>query len=786
MQSLSPFQGKTTEVPGSLNAAIKVALLLFALTACNQGTDSDSPHGNRLTESKPLSGPVEPRPAQTQYVGSAECSGCHQQAVEQWQSSHHALAMQKASAETVLGDFDDRRVSHHGQKFSFFRDQQRFYVRTNNKEGELQTFEIEYAFGVEPLQQYLIDVGNGAYQALSMAWDSRPAEQGGQRWYHLYPDEAMPPSDPLHWTRLHQNWNFQCADCHSTNVQKRYDASSRSYDTRYSEINVGCESCHGPASEHLAWARAANPATPTVGSAFSENLGFAVKLDSTAVQIDSCARCHSRRRVIAEEFAPGKELYDHYVPALLEPGLYHADGQILEEVYVYGSFVQSKMYQAGVTCSNCHQPHSVELRLDGNAVCTQCHQSTPPDDFAGLTAKLYDSPEHHFHPMESEGAQCRQCHMPAKVYMGVDERYDHSFRIPQPAHNASIDAPDVCTDCHDEKSRRWAQSVIDEHFPSRSDKHNFGQIFHTARQGQPDNSALSGIVNTPTLPSIVRASAITHMSQPQDAGSFAVVRASLSSEHASIRLAALSHFEALPVSQRWQFVSPLLADTVLAVRIEAARILADAPSQFLQAADLQRLESALSEFVASQTLNADRPDALSNLASVAARRGETTRAEAYYREAIVIDPSWVPAYLNLADLYRGSGRDNEAEPLFKRALQQQQGVAETHHAYGLWLSRQGRNDESLQQLSKAAALGSSWRYAYVYAIGLNSAGNSAKAVAELEKLLSTSQVNAEVLFALATILRDQGDRERALSFALILAERYPTDQRAPGLIQQLR
>ncbi|MFK7732173.1 MAG: tetratricopeptide repeat protein [Pseudomonadales bacterium] len=772
----------------SVKAACNALLLLLALvlSACGQKAEQSAPNPavSPTVQKTQASSKTQRASQPATYVGSAQCSACHEQAMEQWQTSHHALAMQLASSDTVLGDFDNHTAIHMGEGFTFTQDKEQYFVRTKNKEGELETFKIDYAFGVEPLQQYLIDVGNGAYQALSMAWDTRSAEQGGQRWYHLYPDEAMPSSDPLHWTRLHQNWNFQCADCHSTDLKKNYDAATRSYDTSYKELNVACESCHGPASTHVQWA--SKQRRDSNEELELSNHGFAADLASPTVQIESCARCHSRRRIIAEEFEPGKELYDHYVPALLEPGLYHADGQILEEVYVYGSFVQSKMHQAGVKCSNCHEPHSAQLRFEGNAVCTQCHQASPPDTYAGLKAKKYDSPEHHFHANGSEGAQCRQCHMPAKVYMGVDERYDHSFRIPQPLHNANIDAPDVCTDCHDDKTRSWAQEAIDTRFPAVAEHHSFGEIFYAARQGQPNQAALTSIINNNKLPSIVRASALAHMTQPNDAQSFAVAQTSLTAAHPAIRLAALRLFESLPVSQRWQVVSPLLQDNVLAVRIEAARMLADAPSQFLPPDEQQLLQTVLQEFVSSQTLNADRPDALSNLASVSAHQGDTEQAEKYYKEAMQLDPGWVPAYLNLADLYRGTGRDQEAGVLFETALQQQQGIAETHHAYGLWLSRQGRNADALRQLQQAAQVSDSWRYAYVYGIALNSSGDTNAAVLALENLHSGGQGNAEVLFALATILRDKGERESALGYALILAEQYPGDQRAAGLIQQLR
>ncbi|MFK8020162.1 MAG: tetratricopeptide repeat protein [Pseudomonadales bacterium] len=719
-----------------------------------------------------------------EYVGSANCKSCHEQAFEFWQQSHHALAMQTVNSDTVLGNFDNQTVTHQGEEFFFYQRDGSYFVRTNNKIGEKEEFPISHAFGVEPLQQYLIPTGKGAYQALSMAWDSRPDADGGQRWFHMYPDESIPASDPLHWTRLHQNWNYQCADCHSTNLRKGYDASSASYSTEYNEINVGCEACHGPASQHQSWASHAEGSTPDSSPAHK---GFAASLGEAPIQLASCARCHSRRRVIAEGFEPGKSLYDHYVPALLDQGLYHADGQILEEVYVYGSFLQSKMHQAGVVCSNCHNPHSAELKLEGNAVCTQCHQQSPPNQFGGLQPKSYDSTEHHFHPEGSAAAQCRQCHMPAKIYMGVDERYDHSFRIPRPELSEEVGSPNVCTDCHKDKSNQWATKAIAAHFgiTGRETKPHFARAFSAIQNGQPASGLLRSVFSDKDQAPIVRASALAFMSRQLDVEALEDVRLGLASSNPAMQLAALQSVELLPVGQRWEMTSRLLRDKHLAVRIEAARTLADASSSLLSEKESSLLSGVLDEYINSQELNADRPEALSNLASLAARRGKTARAEEYYRRAINLDPLWIPAYLNLADLYRGIQRDAEGGSLLATAIKRQPDVAESRHAYGLWHSRQGNKDQALVELQHASELSDSWRYAYVYAIGLNSAGRSEEAIKQLEATADENPGNVELLFALATIERDRGDIAKAMQHAQALAGVNPRDSRLEGLIKQL-
>ena len=118
--------------------------------------------------------------ADVTYVGSAECARCHPRASADWTGSHHDLAMQIATNETVLGDFADREFDHTNERFQFFRRGDQFLVNARGADGEPADFEIEYAFGVEPLQQYLVRLPGGRLQALSVAWDTRPTAQGGQ------------------------------------------------------------------------------------------------------------------------------------------------------------------------------------------------------------------------------------------------------------------------------------------------------------------------------------------------------------------------------------------------------------------------------------------------------------------------------------------------------------------------------------------------------------------------------------------------------------------------------
>ena len=387
----------------------------------------------------PSTGPV----VAAKFTGSQGCAGCHAAEHQAWQTSQHALAMQHASPTTVLGNFNNASFSQDGVRSRFTTRDGQSFVRTDGPGDKLADFQVEYTFGVAPLQQYLVALPGGRLQALAITWDSRPRADGGQRWFRQYPGEKLNFMDELHWTKRAQNWNFMCADCHSSQVKKGFDAATGSFDTTWSEISVGCESCHGPGSAHLDWARN-KTADPRKGLtvalderrgirwAISPETGNASRSQprQSEREIEVCAPCHARRAQLAEGYQPGKPWLDHCLPSLLSPGLYHPDGQQRDEVFVWGSWLQSKMQRQGVTCSDCHEPHSQKLRADGNAVCAGCH-----------AASKYQSPSHHHHDTGTPGTQCVNCQMPKASCIVIDRRADHSLRVPRPDLSVTLGTP---------------------------------------------------------------------------------------------------------------------------------------------------------------------------------------------------------------------------------------------------------------------------------------------------------------------------------------------------------
>ncbi len=671
----------------------------------------------------------------TDYIGSRTCAGCHQVEFEAWKNSHHDLAMQPATEKTVLGDFNETGFEYNGTGSRFFRDGDRFMVETDGPDGMLQIYPVAYTFGVTPLQQYLIEFPGGRLQALGIAWDSRPKTEGGQRWFHLYPDQDVDRTHELHWTRLSQTWNHQCAECHSTGLKKNYDIATRSYETSWQEIDVSCEACHGPGKPHLDWAEAGGKEKNNgLDVIFDERRGVHWNIDlqtgnakrstprTSSVEIELCARCHSRRGLLSEDYRHGEPLTRTHRPALLGEGLYFADGQIEDEVYVYGSFLQSKMHQAGVTCSDCHEPHSNALRTPGNGVCLQCH-----------VAARFDTPEHHHHPADSTGASCAECHMPTKTYMVVDPRHDHSFRIPRPDLSKILDTPNACNNCHTDKNVGWAVQQTRQWYPEGTGKgyQTYGVALREGRRDGPNAAQLlNQLAQNEQQPAIARATAVSLLPRHFNRQTFATLQQSLASEEPLIRMAAVGSLENLPGEMRAALLSPLLADPERAVRIEAARALADAPRTMLDAAVL---DTVLEEYIDSQLINADRIEALMNLGNLSRGLGQNDRAEDYLKQAIDLEADFAPAYVNLADLYRVTDKQAESLAILQQGLQLAPQSADLHHALGLARIRSGDRTDALASLTAAARLApENPRYAFVYAVALNSMEQKDEAIRVLE------------------------------------------------------
>lgn len=752
------------------------------------------------------------------YAPDGSCAGCHQTEAEAWKDSDHGWSMREATEDNVLGDFEDATFEDGPVKARFFHDEEGYKATLEGPDDPAKTYRIRYTFGYSPLQQYLVALPGGKLQGLTIAWDSRPEEQGGQRWFSLYPGQAFTPDDPLHWRGRYQNWNAMCADCHSTNLQKNYDETSDTFATTWHEQNVGCQSCHGPAQSHLDWANGVKD-DPAVGAETreaetidagtektetgkdtlsTEDMGLAVDLKNTKgpALVEQCATCHSRRQMLGVGPGPGhgKPLTDTALPSLLSEGLYHADGQIQGEVYVYGSFVQSRMYEAGVACSDCHDPHTTKIRIQGNGLCTQCHNLAPPARFPTLKPGDYDNPDHYHHERGSEGAQCVNCHMPETTYMVVDPRRDHSFRVPRPDLDNKTGSPDACTGCHQDQSPAQAASSIQQWFGELSRANttsHYGVTLQAARQGDPE--ALDGLValsqDTDT-PDIVRATAVDALAA-YGAPAIPTLEQALKDDSSLVRAAAIPPFAQAPEGARVELLLPLVEDPRLAVRDEAIKALAGTSMMLIPEAQREMVVEARNDYERRLRENADLPGNRLNLAVLLERTRRKDEAAEQYRAALKLDPYFLPARVNLATLLSRSGDNEGARATLREgvALEEMPKPDRGHLAYllALGLAEQGQREEALEWLDKAAK----WRpnHARTYynqGLLLDRLGRKEEALSSLETGLAHAPDDPDLLYALVYLHATLGHVPQALEALSQLRQLRPDDPRLQRLEGQLR
>jgi len=714
------------------------------------------------------------------YVADELCRDCHQAEFDDWMASHHSHAMAPAMPENVLGDFENARFTHDGVTTLFLRDDTRFYLQTRGLDGLDSEFDVLFAFGYYPLQQYLIALPGGRLQAYDVAWDVE-----AKKWFKLRPSGATRLGDAGHWSGVDNLWNAACADCHTTNFQKNYDPETGSFASKWSAIDVGCQACHGPGAAHVTWAGGLNE-TVTHGDAI-RGLPFRSGSDEGQDELAVCVPCHSNRQRVSETLGSARALLDEIEPAVLDETLYLADGQMRSPAYVYGSFRQSKEYRAGVSCSDCHLPHSGGLRAEGNALCVACHQESPPERFVGLKSGLYDSPEHHKHPQDSAGALCVNCHMTEALAREIDGRHDHSLRIPRPDLSSRLGVPNACTQCHKQETDRWAAGQLDDWYGTGWRRPHFGEVLHAGRRALPGAAeGLSALIADREQPGIVRATALSLM--PRNGGPAAPTAylTALQDRDPLVRLAALKALRPFTPAQRWAVAAALLRDPLRAVRAAAGRALATVPRKGLTDDDRDALDAAVATYIEVQSLALETLSANLNLAGLYIELGQLAAAEAAFQRALKADPNALAAILPFAVLYMDSGREAEAADLLTAAIERQPEIPALHHALGLIHARRGDAKGATAELRKAAELDPrNPQYKLELAGALVRDGETAAALEQLQDAHFFAPTERKILLALAVVSRDSGKKVEALAYLERLLELDPGDAQARRLLEQI-
>jgi predicted CXXCH cytochrome family protein len=661
----------------------------------------------------------EPQSVNTpEFVGEKKCESCHREQHNEWRSSDHFKAMLPANDTTVLGDFNNAVLVADGVTNRFFKNNGKYFVNVAEADGQNKDYEILFTFGYFPLQQYLVEFPGGRMQSLRVSWNSRD-----KKWFHQYTGQNIYHKDWLHWTGNSQNWNTMCASCHSTNLKKNYDYNADSYNTTYTDINVACESCHGPGSNHVNFMQTGEYKK---GKRLF-NSGFVYSRDTVSqLQLNSCAPCHARKSEISDSLYHSGELLDNFIPQIITNEFFFADGQIKDEDYEYSSFTQSKMFHNNVKCSNCHNPHSGKLKLEGNNLCTSCHKME------------YDNPSHHFHEINTEGAKCVNCHMAAKTYMGNDHRRDHSFRIPRPDQSVKYGTPNACNGCHKNESTKWAADAVIQHYGKERAYHFSDDLIPGSLINDKSEAHLIKLISDFKQPEIARATAANYLGLiASEAAVNALVKA-LSDEKALVRFHALMSLQNFdPVY--WKAAAPAcLTDKVRAVRIAAATLFQVlAPNQipdnlnasYLAAdAERQKYLHYQTDFSVGNVMLADyelqnkkyteavknylrglQKDSLMNyarlnLSAAYNSLGQNENAINQLMVAAKIDPNNERIYYNLALLYYEIKELPKATSNFEKAVNLKSNNPSVYYNYGLLLQEQNKMKEAEKILLKGYSI----------------------------------------------------------------------------------
>ncbi len=723
-------------------------------------------------------------PADHAFVGDQHCQSCHSKEWDDWKDSHHYLAMAEATDETVRGDFNDVTFTIGYDHYLFFRDGDRFMVEAPGPDGEQGIYEVTYTFGWEPLQQYLIDFGSGKLQTLHISWDTER-----DRWFAQYPEEEIHPGEWLHWTGAAMNWNTMCADCHSTKLRENYIAEADSFDTKWSSINVSCEACHGPGRDHVTFMESDESA-----EAGPDRIRHDLILTRNATQseeINTCAQCHSFRQGLTGKFVPGGEFYDHYDPQLIRMPYYHPDGQILDEVFEFGSFLQSRMYMDGVRCTDCHDPHTARLKANvtDNTLCMQCHEPR------------YNTTEHHFHEastesrgsttenlVNTEATQCISCHMPGKYYMEVDFRRDHSFRVPRPDLSKRFGTPNACNDCHSDQSADWAAAAVEEWYGEEREYH-FSETLAKADAGDPfPVRDVMQLISDDSQPEIARATAVWFLGQFPDRfsddQSLSTLRDALNSDSPLIRNSAANVLDHYPAETKQSLLATALDDPKRNVRLSAGRGLAEFSPGDLEGRYQAAFRDALGEYKAYLDYSQYFPQSQMSQGQFYEKQGETEKAIEAYHRTIEIDPMFHPARVNLAYIYNGRGQNEQAMELLEAVIEQEPEYGDAHYSLALILGEDGRLDESLHYFERASQLmPKNSRVFYNRAIVLQTLERRDEAEPVYLQAIDLDPENPEYRYGLVTLYMQQGDFSRALYQAQELERLLPDH---PDIQQLLR
>ncbi len=689
-------------------------------------------------------GTVPPHPS----FSSSDCRDCHADVYKAWSGSHHALAHRPVDAQKDADAFAPGRdvtVNDIAYRLEWKDGNPSFTERRNGAVTDAYT--AEFVLGHTPLRQYVVPAGDGRYQAAELTFD--PAKK---EWFNVFGDERRQPGEWGHWRGRGMNWNSMCAHCHMTDYRKNYDPVRDTYATTWKEHGVGCAQCHSHLpGDHVAEQRrrqAAGQATPPAQP---------TTVDWKRAQ-ETCAPCHARNELLTGELRSGTSYHDHFRLTLpTDAAVFYPDGQVRDEDFNYTSLLTSRMGgKAGVTCLDCHDPHSgaTKLPVHNNAICLQCHGPSPR-----LNAPIIDPVAHSRHAAGSKGNLCVSCHMTTTTYMQRDPRHDHGFVKPDPLLTKELGIPNACNGCHADQSVDWAIQHTDAWYGAKmeSRQRERTRAVAAAQAGRPDaTERLLQLITSEDVPAWkATLLLLTRNAAPAQPRVIEAARAATGDADPLVRSAAAQVLATVPAEL--PRLRPLLNDSSRLVRLDAAWPLS---------AELPPDSTARKELDAYLAVSADQPAGRMRIGQDLFNRGRAAEAEPHLRLAAAWDPNSPGIQDTLGILLNELGKPAEAAAALWRAAQLSpaDGVAAFNAA--LAFAAAGKLPDAEFALREAVRRQPRHDRAW-YNLGLLLAqtGRRPDAIAALQQAEQIAPQVADYPYARATVHWQLNDRAAALAAA---------------------
>jgi len=555
--------------------------------------------------------PARPEEAPRGYAGSDSCAACHKEIHERWERTAHARSVRPFASGAAGKPFSGEIFESRGTARTVGPGAS---MECEAPGGGMARFPVADVIGVRRVQMFTTPLEKGRIQVLPVF-----LEVPKQRWFDyadfifgMPRDFRIPPDSANSWYTFARNFNSRCGECHMTDYRVGYDPDAGSYDTRWSEPNTGCESCHGPGDAHARkWRTMEKGPDPIVNPS-------RLPIDRANMV---CGYCHAERAEVKTGFRPGDDLFDFCdVNGLEDEKHLHPDGRARELIHNFVPILESRC--GPIRCTKCHDPHGrgapgdLHRPLHDDRMCTQCHEAIGAEPEA-----------HTRHAADSAGSRCVECHMPPlQIEGGHGWIRDHTISIPSHENTRRFGTPNACRQCHLDREPNFEKEFLDSWYPGveeRNHRVRLAEAVGLGRAGDARGREAAEALAKEGNP-VYRAAAVWTLSRY---GGGATAAAAAGDPHPMVRRAAVKSLAAADPAA----LEALLADPAASVRYAAAMALAERYDHLRTRPGLSaRLLAMLGEFAAHRPDTARTHFAIGALHDLRLEKAEARRSYLRY------------------------------------------------------------------------------------------------------------------------------------------------------------